>query len=382
MKTDKQSDFSQLKRKVFLQSLGMVAVATLFVGAIYILVWQGRGGDWLVNMLQNVFHMEEVTALSIYYRVFQRNSSLFVLLSVAVAFFTLFYFFLTRFTRYFNEVNQGINTLVNENAEPIHLSPELSAVEEKLNTVHQTLNDREIALKQEEQRKNDLVMYLAHDIKTPLTSVIGYLNLLDEAADMPAEQKAKYVHITLEKAYRLESLVNEFFEITRYNLQQITLKKEKIDLYYMMVQMIDEFYPVFSAKGIQAELQMAESLEVYGDSDKLARVFTNLLKNAAAYSYPDTSIHITAEEKDKTVRISIQNEGQTIPAQDLQAIFGKFYRLDESRSTNSGGAGLGLSIANEIILLHGGTIKAQSQQSKTVFTITLPLDVHDKSFPS
>ena len=87
------------------------------------------------------------------------------------------------------------------------------------------------------RRRIDLVTYLAHDLKTPLTSVIGYLSLLDEAPDMPPEQKAKYTHIALDKANRLERLVNEFFEITRYNLQQIKLEKERIDLYYMLVQM-------------------------------------------------------------------------------------------------------------------------------------------------
>lgn len=231
----------------------------------------------------------------------------------------------------------------------------------------------EQALRKEAAQKNDLVAYLAHDLKTPLTSVIGYLSLLDEAPDMPESQKARFTHIALDKAYRLEGLVNEFFEITRFNLQEIKLQKENIDLYYMLVQMMDEFYPILSAKGNTATLQANESLTAYGDPVKLARVFNNILKNAAAYSTSNTEILISAKQEEGRVIVSIQNHGPTIPAEKLAAIFEKFYRMDEARTSNTGGAGLGLAIAKEIVLAHGGTITAQSINEITTFTVTLPL---------
>lgn len=227
--------------------------------------------------------------------------------------------------------------------------------------------------KEEAARKNDLITYLAHDLKTPLTSVIGYLSLLDEVPDMPPEQRAKYVHITLDKACRLEKLVNEFFEITRYNLQQINLEKEQIDLCYMLVQMKDEFYPILSERGNTAVLCADENLTVYGDPAKLARVFNNILKNAAAYSTPNTEILIRAEQRENDVVVTIQNQGPTIPADKLSAIFEKFYRMDEARTSDTGGAGLGLAIAKEIVTLHGGTITAESHENTTAFTVTLPV---------
>ena len=230
----------------------------------------------------------------------------------------------------------------------------------------------EQALKDEAQRKNDLITYLAHDLKTPLTSVIGYLSLLDEAPDMPAEQKAKYVHITLEKALRLEKLINEFIEITRYNLQQMVLEKETIELSYMLVQMTDEFYPLLVANDNRIELHLDEQLSVYGDSEKLARLFNNILKNAIAYSYPGTEIDVTAQEVHEQVVIAVRNHGKTIPAHKLETIFEKFFRLDEARRSNTGGAGLGLAIAKEIADLHGGTITAESDREVTTFRVTLP----------
>ncbi|MCM1542539.1 MAG: HAMP domain-containing histidine kinase, partial [Blautia sp.] len=216
------------------------------------------------------------------------------------------------------------------------------------------------------------ITYLAHDLKTPLTSVVGYLSLLEEAPDMPGEQKAKYIHITLDKALRLERLINEFFEITRYNLQQIILEKENIDLSFMLMQMTDEFYPILREHGNTVVLKAADNLTVYGDSEKLARVFNNILKNAIAYSDAGTEISIWTEENDNTVMIGFRNYGKTIPAQRLDAIFEKFFRLDDARATNTGGAGLGLAIAKEIVTLHGGTISADSRDRVTTFVVKLP----------
>ena len=234
------------------------------------------------------------------------------------------------------------------------------------------LQSREQKLQQETARKNDLITYLAHDLKTPLTSVIGYLSLLDEVPDMPQAQREKYTHIALEKSQRLEGLINEFFEITRYNLQQLTLDREPVDLSYLLVQLTDEFYPILQAHGNTAELNAPETLTVSGDSAKLARVFNNILKNAVAYSDRDTPIRIRAEEADGQVSVFVENQGRTIPPQKLETIFEKFFRLDEARATATGGAGLGLAIAKEIITLHGGTITAQSQNRRTTFRVTLP----------
>lgn len=249
---------------------------------------------------------------------------------------------------------------------------EYAEVSAQMAEIRAVIQKNEQVMKDEAARKNDLITYLAHDLKTPLTSVIGYLSLLDEAADMPAEQKAKYVHVALEKAYRLEKLTNEFFEITRYNLQQVILEKERVDLFFMLLQMTDEFYPLLQAHGNEIQLQVEDDMNIYGDPDKLARVFQNILKNAIAYSYENTKIEIQAKAAEDFVRISFQNKGRTIPKQKLDSLFEKFFRLDEARTTNTGGAGLGLAIAKDIVALHGGTIRAESENETTTFVVELP----------
>lgn len=224
----------------------------------------------------------------------------------------------------------------------------------------------------EMQRKNDLITYLAHDLKTPLASVIGYLCLLNEAPDMPETQKEKYTGIALQKAYRLEELINEFFDITRFNLQSVVLNRSKINLSLMLQQMADEFYPMLVPKGRKTVVHVPENLMLTGDADKLARVFNNILKNAIAYSYENSVIDISAMQQDENIVITFIDHGETIPTQKLDTIFEKFYRLDSSRSSDTGGAGLGLAIAKEIVTAHDGTITAESNSERTVFTVKLP----------
>ena len=263
--------------------------------------------------------------------------------------------------------------MTNDNADATEVFPaeyiELSAQMVQLKAF---LQQQQQTLQEEARRKDDLITYLAHDLKTPLTSIIGYLSLLDEIPEMPSKQRQQYVGITLDKANRLEDLTNEFFEIIRYNLQQIIIEKEPIDLQYMLIQMTDEFYPLLSVQNNTIELNTEENLTVYGDSAKLARVFNNILKNAIAYSYPDTMIKVTAVLSGQQAVISFENRGKTIPAQKLASIFEKFYRLDEARATNSGGAGLGLAIAKDIVTLHEGEITVTSENETTIFQVKLP----------
>ncbi len=170
-------------------------------------------GDTIVRFLMNTFYMRNRDAQIIYRYAFLNNIEIITLVVILIFLVILLRFSISWFTKYFDEVSAGMDKLAEESDEEITLSPELDFMENKLNQIKNNLEKQKKAALDAEQRKNDLVVYLAHDIKTPLTSVIGYLSLLDEAPDIPPEQKAKYVGITLEKAYRLEQLINEFFEM-------------------------------------------------------------------------------------------------------------------------------------------------------------------------
>lgn len=284
----------------------------------------------------------------------------------------IFYYFWKKPWKYLEEVITATQTVYEQNKHSISLSEPLREVEHQMNEIKMSVLLNEQAAKEAENKKNELVMYLAHDIRTPLTTVIGYLSLLDEAPDMPMDQKAKYIRKVLEKAERLETLINELFEITRYHTNTVQMKKKQIDLYALLAQVIDDFYPVLSSNGNNVSVSAEDNLFIWGDPEKLARVFNNLLKNAVAYSYPKTEISIFVEKKENDIILVFKNYGATIPAEQLPIIFEKFNRLDNARVSDTGGAGLGLSIAKEIISLHGGKIVAQSSNETIIFTITLP----------
>lgn len=279
----------------------------------------------------------------------------------------------------------SVSTLVNFDKLWLSLSA-LTSDEADIRKFPQSFSDVEIALKdikhdvfrsqqlaaQSEARKNDLVMYLAHDLKTPLTSVVGYLTLLDESPGIPLAQRAKYTGIALEKAYRLEQLINEFFEITRFNINNITLERNRIDLRMMISQIVEEFYPMLKEKNLAVHIDIPEKIVMFADSDKIARVFDNLLKNAVNYCYENTSIIIGARIRKDRVVIKFRNLCDEIPQEKIDRLFDKFFRVDSARTTATGGSGLGLAIAKQIVELHGGSIKAKSTTEHTDFTVILP----------
>lgn len=191
---------------------------------------------------------------------------------------------------------------------------------------------------------------------------------------MPLKLRIKYTNVAFKKARRLESLINEFFDITRFNLQQVRIHIDSFDLSYLLMQLSEEFFPQATKRGNWISLDKPDELPMMGDAENLARVLNNLLKNAIAYSDPGTEIRIKARASAEQVRLTMTNHGPTIPANELDQLFDKFYRIDSSRSTETGGAGLGLAIAKEIVTLHHGTIAVTSKDNLTCFTVTLPLD--------
>ncbi len=260
-----------------------------------------------------------------------------------------------------------------------HLPFRLREAEMALSQVRDAILRGEAAAREAEQKKNDLVVYLAHDLKTPLTSVIGYLSLLEECPDLPPSQRDRYTSITLEKAQRLEQLINEFFDITRFGLQSTVLEKNKIDFSMMLQQMADEFYPILLEKKLEILLSVEPNLTGVGDADKLARVFDNLLRNAVNYCYPESAIRLYAWKQENWIFVTVRNTCDPIPEEKISMLFEKFFRLDTSRGTSSGGAGLGLAISKQITELHGGTISVSSNPEFTDFTVALPVAVVNSS---
>lgn len=284
------------------------------------------------------------------------------------------YRFFQRPLRYLDEVVGASEQLARPDSAPIVLSDAMKNVQDELNLVREQALRSAMAAKEAEQRKNDLVVYLAHDLKTPLTSVIGYLTLLRDEPRISQELRARYTGIALDKAERLEVLINEFFDITRFSLTKLTLEPESVNLTRMLEQITFEFNPVLTEKSLRWDLHLAPDVRPVCDPDKLERVFDNLIRNAVNYSCPDEAILVAMEQSGGRVTVRVENHGRTIPPEKLDRIFEQFFRLDTSRSSSTGGSGLGLAIAKEIVELHGGTIAAESADGRIAFTVTLPMN--------
>ncbi len=371
-------EFGQIRTQIFIRTAGLCLTAVLIFFLVYRFFVRGKFADFMVSFFQSSLRMDYDAALNFYQQIFRNFEKLFYFIFIAAVFLFLLHIYLGWFSRYFAEIDRQMGRLLGEDTEEkageISLSPELIAIERKMNQLKYRMEKQKSDMLLSEKRKNDLIMYLAHDLKTPLASVIGYLNLLRDEGEISGELREKYLDISLGKAERLEELINEFFEIARYNLSDITLQYSRINFSRLLEQLVYEFGPMLAEKNLTVSLQMEEDILFSCDADKMQRVFDNLLRNAVLYSFRDTEIRITAEQQKYALIVRFSNHGNPISKEKLERLFEQFYRLDTARSTESGGcAGLGLAIAKQIVELHNGTITAKSEAEVIEFTVTLPV---------
>ena len=364
--------YRQLRTTLFLRTILLLITDAVLLFIFSDLFLFGRFANFMVGILNRFIYHDYDQALEAYQLIFRNRLEWFWLMGLFAVFLVSMWIYLRNFTKYFYEINRGIDALIEENPGEVILSPELSLTERKINHIRHTLEQRKSEAAVAEQRKNDLVVYLAHDLKTPLTSVIGYLTLLRDEGQISEELREKYLSISLEKAERLEDLINEFFEITRFSLSSITLEYSNVNLTRLLEQLTYEFQPMLSEKNLTCSLEMERDMTLRCDVDQMQRVLDNLLRNAVNYSFEGGTIRIGAAREGDDMKIRVSNRGNTIPKEKLERIFEQFYRLDSARSSRSGGAGLGLAIAKEIVELHQGTITARSEDERIEFEVTLP----------
>lgn len=323
---------------------------------------------------------------------------LFFLGALGIAFIML-----NKSLQYFDTLSYSVAKLLTDKDPNVDLPEDLSIVRSELTTLKKNSLAAEQHALDAEKRKNELVAYLAHDIRTPLTSILGYLSLLKEPETLPNPERKHYAEIALNKAEHLEELIEELFEITRYNLQSIPLERENFNVELFCQQIADDFYPEAKQKNVTIEVcvtnpsdttadtsqnkslstsstenskklnnHSSDNLVIFADPEKLARAASNVLRNALAYAEPKSIIKLEIIQAPKGTIIAIQNKGKEISPTHLQSIFEKFFREDSSRNSKQGGAGLGLAIAKEIMLAHGGDITATSEQGITTFRLFIP----------
>ena len=356
-------EFNKLKSSLALKAIGKIILYT--IGCCLLI-------KILVDGIYNEKIASEISSYSMrVYRMLVQNKSIVMLGIYAVTSLIISYFVIRETNQNLIDLTIAMDKILKNPEEEINLSSKLIILENRLNKIRADLVKSKSDAKEEEQKKNDLIMYMAHDLKTPLTSVIGYLTLLVDEKEIPKNTQEKYIRIALNKSLRLEELTNQFFEITRYNLKNMQIITKNLDLSCLIDQLIEECYPMLQERNLTIETNKKEHIYYVGDGDKLARAFENLLKNAISYSYSNSKIEINMFQTDSNIHIIFKNRGEKIPEYKLKKLFDKFYRADESRTTTTGGTGLGLAITKEIIELHNGKINVRNDDEYIEFDITL-----------
>ena len=260
---------------------------------------------------------------------------------------------------------------------------EFSGMAENLNLMTEDIRNLMDRERESERTKNELITNIAHDLRTPLTSIIGYLEILVQKQDLPEETRARYVEIAYTKSKKLQQLINDLFSFTKLTYGKIAMRVSGLDLVKLLSQLLTEFYPSFEEAGLQYELESnVPALMITADPNLLARLFENLVNNAIKYGAEGKRIRVKVRGTEKTAEVRVINYGKVIPADELPMIFDRFYRVEQSRSSSTGGTGLGLAIAKNIVEMHGGTISVTSDLSGTSFIVTLPVhfDINKENF--
>lgn len=260
---------------------------------------------------------------------------------------------------------------------------EFSMIAANLNRMEADIRELMDKEREAERTKNELITNVAHDLRTPLTSIIGYLELLSQGVPLTREMQQKYIDIVYTKAKRLEKLIEDLFGFTKMNYGKISMNVGKVDIVKLLGQLLEEFYPSFADKDLTYELTSNVPAQIISaDGNLLARLFDNLINNAIKYGAEGKKVLVKVLAEEEIVTVSVTNYGYVIPEDELPLIFNKFYRVEQSRSTTTGGTGLGLAIAKSIVDMHGGTIAVTSDLNGTVFTVKLKVnfDVNRENF--
>lgn len=302
-----------------------------------------------------------------------------------IFFFSVYFVFFTKkIVNYFEQIDRGIEEFSEGNFDiefEVRNEDELSNMARNLNRTTGEINRILAKERDEEKSRKEFITCIAHDLRTPLTSVIGYLQLvMAKAYESRSNEELQikneeYVKIAYEKAIRLQGLIEELFSFTKTDSTELRLHLTEIDVVKLMEQLADECYPSLQEAGLTLEFKTsAETIKIEADGDLMARAIANLLTNGIKYGKDGKKliIDLYRENENSDLHIRIINYGRLIPKKDIDHIFDKFYRVEDSRSLQTGGAGLGLAITQNIVELHGGSVNVKSDLSGTVFEIVLP----------
>ena len=298
-----------------------------------------------------------------------------VILVGTILFVFFFFIYMQRMVKYIEEINREIKVISQGQLEshiPVKSDDELGELAKSINLMASQLKNSIEEERNAEKTKNELITSVSHDLRTPLTSILGYLGLISNDDYKDEITMRYYVDIAYNKGKDLKKMIDELFEFTKLNYGGLKVDLKKINLGELLEQLAEEFVPIFKDAGMKYRLDIPEKkVFILADGPLLVRVFENLLINAVRYGKEGKYVDINLRRNGNEAIVDIVNYGEIISQRDLPYIFDRFYRVEKSRSQKTGGTGLGLSISKSIVELHHGSIKAFSGEDKTTFEVAL-----------
>lgn len=303
------------------------------------------------------------------------NFILLSLIGLIGVFLISFIFFINRKVKYIKYITREVKKIEAEGfgkTIDVQGNDELSELSQSINRMSSKLKEQIEKERLIERNKNELITNVSHDLRTPLTSINGYVDLLKENEFKDKKKFDEYIAVVDRRSKGLTTLVNELFEYTTLNSSDIKLNFDYVDIVTLVSHIANEYSVIFERSGLKLERNIINK-EIFMelDVDKMVRVFQNLLSNANKYSLENSTVTLSLKEEESSIIISISNSTVEITEEDVPNIFSRFYKADKSRSEQDS-SGLGLSIAKRIVELHGGSISANLSNNLITFKINVP----------
>lgn len=291
------------------------------------------------------------------------GDNLLPIIPLSFAIFIVSFFMCTsKEINYIKILNDGIRKIAEGDLNSkvqVRGNDEISNIAQNINYMSQKLYEAEKYRKISEEKKDTFIMNISHDIRTPLTSVIGYIELVKEKYTGDDEIK-DYINIASDKSERLRRLINDFFEYNKLTIGKTKLNKVNISLNEFLRQTVEEIMPELKNKNLDFSLNFPNyEIQKEIDPELMYRVIENLLSNAVKYCDENSKIIVNLYKKENRVIISIENQCSEFNKDNIKFIFDRFYRGDKSRNSRKAGAGLGLAIVKDIIEKHNGTVSCE-----------------------
>lgn len=358
----------KLRNKITVRLLGAIAIS--FLVTVFLFIYLSR---FVVDMvgIDYFIHLSDTKITLMAYLIFSL---------IITSFIVIFLLLVRKKIKYLKHISESVNDIASGNLGltiDVQGKDELAELAQNINYMSKELGNKFIYERQLEKTKNELITNVSHDLRTPLTSIIGYLNLIKDGQYDNIAQFEEYFETIYSKSQRLTFLIDELFEFTRLSSPDVVLNLSKVDLASLLQQIIGEYLPIFEKEQLSVQMQITdEDIPVHIDIEKMVRVYENLIMNAIKYSVKPSSLQISLTAYDHTAVLKISNRLEKPPLEDVNKLFERFFRGDSSRR-DAQGAGLGLSISKRVVELHNGGIRAEYKEGWITFIVEHRIENND-----